>query len=220
MKKLFFCAIAGALTLSACNQGNETKSDATVVDSAKVENNEAASAPTEATAAPMSKEDAEKAYMSYMTPGQEHEMMKKDVGRWTVEMKSWMHPDSAAMESKGSADIKMVMGGRYQEALFKSTWMGQPFEGRSLTAFDNTKKTYINTWIDNMGTGMMIMEGKPSTDGKTMTFVGKMTDPISGKDLDCREVWTIVDDKTQLMEMYSNRYGKEAKEMEMKMIKQ
>jgi hypothetical protein len=34
-----------------------------------------------------------------------------------------------------------------------------PFEGISTLGYDNAKKTFFSTWIDNMGTGMMVMEG-------------------------------------------------------------
>jgi hypothetical protein len=82
-------------------------------------------------------------------------------------------------------------------------------------AYDNAKKVFISTWIDNMGTGIMTMEGTYDSTSKTMTMKGKMVDPTTGKDCDVREVMTFVDDNTQKMEMYCTMHGKEMKTMEM-----
>ena len=45
------------------------------------------------------------------------------------------------------------MGGRYLHGMFKGTAMGQPFEGASVSGYDNTKKKYFNVWVDSMSTG-------------------------------------------------------------------
>jgi hypothetical protein len=93
--------------------------------------------------------------------------------------------------------------------------MGMPFEGKSTMAYDNFTKKFISSWVDNMGTGVMTMEGTYDNKTKTLTSKGKMVDPTAGKELDVREVVTIIDDNTQKMEMYCTKDGKEMKTMEM-----
>jgi hypothetical protein len=90
-----------------------------------------------------------------------------------------------------------------------------PFEGISTTGYDNAKKTFVSTWVDNMGTGIMIMEGKWDEKTKTLHLKGKQTDPTTGKEMDVRETFTVIDDNTQKMEMFMTPAGgKEYKNME------
>ena len=91
----------------------------------------------------------------------------------------------------------------------------------STTAYDNAKKVFISTWIDNMGTGIMKMEGPWDEASKTMTLSGKMMDPSTGRECNMRETFKIVDDNTQIMEMYGPdpKTGKEFKTMTIKLTK-
>ncbi|OYQ35457.1 hypothetical protein CHU92_10800 [Flavobacterium cyanobacteriorum] len=159
--------------------------------------------------------DAEmKAWETYMTPGAAHKMMATETGTWYCDMTFWQNPDTKPEKASTTAEIKMIMGGRYQQSAYTGNVMGMPFEGHGVVAFDNATKEYISTWIDNMGTGMMVMKGKMNPDGKTMVLTGEMVDPVEGKPVKCREVYTIVDNDTRKMEMYDLRSGKEFKTME------
>jgi hypothetical protein len=39
--------------------------------------------------------------------------------------------------------------------------------------YDNAKKKFVSTWIDNMGTGMMTAEGEWNPSKKSIEFKGK-----------------------------------------------
>jgi hypothetical protein len=65
-----------------------------------------------------------------------------------------------------------------------------------------------------MGTGMMNMEGTWDSTTNVVNLKGKMVDPMTGKDLECREVFTMIDDKNQKLEMFCTQAGKEMKTME------
>jgi len=158
---------------------------------------------------------AQKAWMEYMTPGPNHQMLAKGDGEWTYEMTAWMKPGAEPMKSTGSCVNKMVLGGRYQESKATGTFMDQPFEGYGTTGYDNAKKKFVSTWMDNMGTGVMYMEGNYDEASKTITFNGNMLDPMTGKDCPVKETVKWVDDNTQVMEMYSTVDGKEFKSMEL-----
>ena len=51
---------------------------------------------------------------------------------------------------------------------------------------------------------------------KTITFTGKTVDPVSGKEMNVRETYKIIDDNNHVMEMYMTNEGKELKTMEIK----
>lgn len=152
-----------------------------------------------------SQEEMMKAWETYMTPTEVHKMIATSDGEWAGEVSHWMTPDDKPMVSKCRATNKMVMSGRYQHSEFKGEFMGMPFEGMSLLAYDNAQKIFTSTWIDNMGTGMMVLKGKWDDKTKSIILRGKTVDPMTGKDCDVREVFTMVDENNQKMVMYGPR---------------
>jgi hypothetical protein len=152
-----------------------------------------------------------------MTPGKEHAMLAKSNGTWTAEVTNWMDPSKPPIKSKATTINKMLLGGRYQESSTNGTMMGMPFEGKGVTGYDNAKKVFVSTWVDNMGTGIMTMEGPWDEASKSITFKGKTMDPMTMRETSLKEIFKIVDDNNQLMEMYApGPDGKELKMMEIK----
>lgn len=167
--------------------------------------------------AQQNQEEAMKAWQAYMTPGEPHKMLAKSNGLWNEEVTSWMAPGAAPEKSKATAENKMIMNGLYQQSMHKGTMMGMPFEGISTVGYDNAKKMYVSSWVDNMGSGIMNMEGVWDNASKSITFKGTCTDPMTSKSMNVREVFKVIDDNTQMMEMYMpGPDGKEFKTMEIK----
>ena len=167
---------------------------------------------------PVDSATAMRTMMEAGTPGQQHAMLAKGDGKWTAETTMWMSPGAPPVTAKSSAVNKMVLGGRYQETTFKGDFMGMPYEGSSTTGYDNVKKKFFTTWMDNMSTSVMTMEGDWDDASKSINFKGKMICPANGKECEMREVYKIVDDNTHTMEMYGPdmQTGKEYKSMEIK----
>ena len=68
--------------------------------------------------------------------------------------------------------------------------------------------------MDTMGTGIFMMEGTASADGKTITLKGSHPEPGGGR-MTHRAVWKIVDNDTQTFNMYGAHHcGKEMKVLE------
>ncbi|HEY2722662.1 MAG TPA: DUF1579 domain-containing protein, partial [Chitinophagaceae bacterium] len=119
--------------------------------------------------------------------------------------------------NNGTCTKKMVLNGLYQESVFKGAAMGMPYEGHSTIGFDNAKKMFVSSSIDNMGSGIMNMQGNWDAATKSLTLTGTETDPVTGKDMHVREVMKLADDNNQTMEMYGpGPDGKEIKMMEIK----
>ncbi len=161
-----------------------------------------------------------KAYESYATPGEEHTKMANDVGDWLENITIWSAPGAPPMKSTSKMAVTMVLEGRYQQAMHNGTFNNMPFKGLSTLAYDNAKKKYISTWIDNMGTGIMVMEGKPNASGKMMEMKGTQVDPVTGKDMEVREEIYFTDKNTQKMKMFMTPVnGKEFQSMEILMTR-
>ncbi|MBP6334449.1 MAG: DUF1579 domain-containing protein [Bacteroidia bacterium] len=165
--------------------------------------------------APTQSESSENAaWEKYMALGEMHATLAKANGDWKVEMSFWMEPGGDPTKSTAKCTNKMILGGRFQESIVTGTVMGMPFEGKGLVGYDNIKKVFMSTWIDNMGTGMMHSEGPYEPKTKSMTLTGKMMDPMSGKEMDFREVFTMHSDAHHQLEMFLTHEGKEFKSME------
>ena len=159
-------------------------------------------------------QDGMKAWQAYMTPGNVHKMLATSDGTWNEDITMWMAPGAPATKSTAVAENKMIMGGRYQESTTTGSFNGMPFEGKSTLAYDNAKKIFINTWINNMGTGITQMIGTWDEPTKTINFTGTSVDPMTGKDMNIRQTFTLVDADHQKIEMFATQNGKESKTME------
>lgn len=155
-------------------------------------------------APPMSPEEMEmmQKWMAYAMPGPEHAILAKKAGTWDHHVKWWMDPNGEPAESRGSSEHKMIMGGRYLVDRNTGDTPFGPFEGMGCTGYDNLKKKYVTTWIDNMGTGIMFSEGTYDPETETLTFTGESPDIMNGgfKTVRTVERWTGED--TWVMEMY------------------
>jgi hypothetical protein len=208
MKQKLLYLLATAFLFAACN--NEKKDDN------KTDNRSDTTKKTTDFIMPDSA-TMMKNWQDYMTKGEMHAMMASWDGTWTSEVSSYEKPGAPPTTSTGTTVNKMVMNGMYQESIHSGTMMGMPFEGKGMLAYDNAKKKFVNTWIDNMGSGIMVMEGPWDPATKTMTLTGNCYNPAMGKDCNLREVFKVIDDNNQVMEMYGpGPDGKETKMMEIK----
>lgn len=155
-------------------------------------------------------------WAQYSTPSEAHGNLAEAAGDWEYTMTWWMQPGAAPERSSGTSKSEMILGGRYLEDKVRGTAMGQPFEGRGTTGYDNYSKEYISTWVDNMGTGVFVSRGKYDPAAKSLVMTGTMDDFMDGKKKTMRSVLTHVDQNTTRFEMYApGPDGKEFKTMEM-----
>ncbi len=154
-----------------------------------------------------------------------HKLLASLAGNWTFNIKFWMNPDPNAkpQESKGTASTKPVMGGRYL-VMDVSGKMQMPgpdgkmkdveFKGMGIDGYDNVKKKFVSSWIDNMGTGIEFSEGAYDPATKTFTYASEM-EAVPGMKTKVREVLKIADNDHHTLEWYEDRgKGQEAKTME------
>ena len=163
----------------------------------------------------------EKAMMDMMmkiaTPGPGHKKLDVLVGTWHAKNTMWFDPSKPPVVSEGTSVQKWVLGGRYLQQTIESTFMGQPFSGLGFTAYDNYKKKYISTWMDTMGTMIMMASGNFDPAGKVLTTTGRMDDPSQGKNVPFREKMTVKSNDEILFEMFSpGPDGKEIRNMEIR----
>jgi hypothetical protein len=151
-------------------------------------------------------------YAKLATPGEQHKPLESMAGDWNTTTKSWMDPGQAPMESKGSCEHKMILGGRFLKAKCTGEMMGSEFTGIGVTGFDNHTKKYVETWMDSMGTGLYYLEGPAGNDPQVITTQGRYDDPMEGP-MQLRAVTRIVDNNTHVFEMYGTGKGRQERKM-------
>jgi hypothetical protein len=155
-------------------------------------------------------------------PGENHKMLEEGVGSWTYAVKMWMNPDAPAMESTGTSVGRSVFGGRYviTEHTGKMQMPGadgkmsdMEFKGMATEGYDNAKKKFVASWIDNMGTGIMHLEGTYDPATKMLTYLGEY-EMMPGMKTKVRETIKLTDKNHRTFEFFEDRGGKEVKTME------
>jgi len=167
-------------------------------------------------AADMMQDPAMQKWMELAQPGEHHEVLKKMVGTWNAKTKMWMDPSAPPMESTGTYEAKLLLGGRYLAGHYKGEAMGQPFEGIDIFGYDNLKKKFVDNWIDTMGTGFTYSEGTINEAGDVITMRGEMPNPMDDSMMYSRNVTRLVDANTIRIEMYHafSKDGEYVKSME------
>jgi hypothetical protein len=186
--------------------------------------------PKVATAAPSgqpSAADMEKMMQQMMElskTGENHKLLASLDGTWSYTVKMWMNgdPSTKPETSKGTAVRKSIMDGRYV-VMDVSGKMEMPgpdgkkkemtFKGQGTEGYDNVKKKFVGTWMDNMGTGIMMAEGDYDPATKTFTYTGEI-EAIPGMKQKIREVVKLTDNDHMNFEWYEDRGGKEVKTLE------
>jgi len=160
--------------------------------------------------------------MEMAKPGENHKIFADAVGSWTYKVKWWMSPEAPPMESTGNCSTKPVMDGRYFISEHSGNMsmpgadgkmMDVPFHGMGTEGYDNAKKKFVASWIDNMGTGIMSMEGTYDPASKTITYVGE-EQPMPGVKFKMRQTETTIDKDHRALEFFEVHGDKEVKVME------
>src|SRR5438105_4789045 len=158
-----------------------------------------------------------------------HKLLSSLDGDWDYTIKFWMNPNPSAppQESKGTAIRKSIMGGRYvtMDVSGKMQMPGEDgkpkdvmFKGMGMEGYDNVKKKFVASWIDNMGTGIEFSEGTYDPATKSFTYTAEM-EPVPGVKTAIREVIKVTDNNHMSLEWYENQGGQEKKTMEINYTK-
>ena len=147
---------------------------------------------------PMMQEYMEK----YATPGEHHKHLEMLAGKWSTTSQFWPAPGAPVVESTGSAEHKMILGGRYLQTTYEGEFGGMPFAGTGVVAYDRYKQNYVETWVDTMGTMVLVSEGGCEAEGKTRKMQAEFDDPMTQRRVTMRSVYRIEDANHYTLEMY------------------
>ncbi|HEV7781865.1 MAG TPA: DUF1579 domain-containing protein [Chitinophagaceae bacterium] len=213
MKKITLMICAAAFLFAACNSKKDE--DKKTGETSKETTNEAK---TEDKAwVPVDSAMMEKVWKENMTVGEQHKLLAKTSGNWTGDVSMWMGEGAPPVKSTTTSTSKTIYNGLYVQATDAGDMMGMPFEGTSTMGYDNLKKEFFCSWIDNMGSGLLVTRGAWDEANKKITLTGIST-CMNGQQGEIKQVYIMTDDDHHIMEMYSPdpATGKQYKNMEIK----
>jgi len=182
---LFTIAVAGALALSIGRTDAQDKANSDAKPAADMQ-------------------EMMKKWMEVATPGEGHKLLEQFVGKWeTVTRMWWEGPGKPPTETKGAAEAKWVLDGRFLLEEASGQMMGMTYKSINYLGFDNYKKKYVVSYLDSMGTAMYTGEGKFDPSNKVMTLFGKMDDCIIGeRDKPVKYVMRVISKDKHVFEIY------------------
>lgn len=147
-------------------------------------------------------------------PSEKHKVLAQLAGSWEAHSKAFMRPGQPPLESHGSAETRLILGGRFLQEDYSNTFGKAPFQGHGLTGYDLIKQKYVNVWVDNLGSWLTQSEGTLDASGKVLTLAGTMPDPQTGKGRPTKTITRIESADRHVFEIYDNVDGKDVKIME------
>jgi hypothetical protein len=214
-------SVALAQTPSAAPKAPSASTPAATTTTASSPAAPATTATTTTTGAAPSAEEM-KQMMELAKLNENHKLLASMAGTWSYTVKTWMVPGAPPSESTGTAIRKSIMEGRYLTGDYSGKFKmpgadgkmkEMNFQGMSMDAYDNVKKKFISGWVDNMGTGIMIIEGTYDAATKTFTYTGE-SEMMPGIKAKMRQVIKMAVKDHMSMEFYEDRGQGETKSME------
>jgi hypothetical protein len=144
----------------------------------------------------------------FPSPGQFHKMLSRSNGIWTGEGTMQFASDTPPINAGKSILInKMAMEGFYQvsEIIGNTTpGSGNLWTGLRITGYDSVRKVFTRAMIgDGTAAGGVAMEGYWDEVTRSITMLFKKFDPSTGKERNLKEVYRIIDDNTEILEIYA-----------------
>ena len=140
----------------------------------------------------------------FTQPGPNHEVLKRFLGSWDVELKLTGMPMGGKMVSTG----EWLLDGRVIEMRSEGSMMGQPHRSFLMMGYDNFKQSFVSTMVSSMDTAMLRSEGDLTRDGKALITYGTLDEYLTGEhDKMVKYVWRFVSDDEIVQEVHDLPIG-------------
>jgi hypothetical protein len=95
------------------------------------------------------------------------ELLKKLIGKWEGNCRTWFEPGKLADESKVTGAFESVLDGRFVRHTYMGAIKGKPRHGEELIAFNSVTKSFQISWVDDfhMNYAIMFSQGEPTERG-------------------------------------------------------
>lgn len=145
---------------------------------------------------------AQDAWIRYLNPAEIHEMMGKYTGDFQMKISSFGEAGQDSVSFLVESNHEMILGGRFLEMKQSGTIMGMDYQGVFLWGYNTIDSEFNLMTISNMGTGTLSLTGKWDSQLKTASLTGKLTNPMTKKPIQIRQLVHFPDPDTILIESF------------------
>lgn len=144
-----------------------------------------------------------------MTPNNVHKLLKGYDGAWTEDITMWLDPAEEPVKMKIDCTIEMVLDGRYQMSRHKGDMLDVEYEGFSYLGYNTISETFSLSSFNNMGTGVLTLQGTWKTPSKCIELKGLTVSPDTRKNITVRQLITFIDNDHFTIESFDSKNGKD-----------
>ncbi len=156
----------------------------------------------------------------YMTPTEIHTLFSQYTGSFKMEMTVSMGKDKEPTIFTINSDHQMLLGGRFLKMKQQGDMMGMDYQCITTLGFNTIDKQMALTTITNMGTGTLSMFGEWDEKTKSATLYGQLTNPVTKKTINVKQIVSFPDKDTILIESFDQEGDKpEVKSVQYKFIR-
>lgn len=156
----------------------------------------------------------------YGMPGPMHRMLELQEGVWNETAMLYSAPGAKPVTIEQQVFNMMTMEGLFLQSTHIAMVNGRPFKAISTTGFDNTRNIFMNTWMDNMSSGMVYSEGTFDPKKNLITYTGQMQTAGSNRPIPFRQEVVFTDKDNMVVRTYMTGIGAvEYMSMEAKMTR-
>jgi len=121
-------------------------------------------------------------WRAFADPGPAHESLARFLGEWDTVTSVWLEPGGEPYSvSEGRAVHTWLEKGRWLALESAGDVVEIPHHGFGILGFDNFKKRHVATFVDNISTGMLYMEGGYTASGDVLQLFGRVDEPLTGE---------------------------------------
>lgn len=132
------------------------------------------------------------AYMEANLPGPEIERLLVLNGTWTTEISFWSGPEAEVATSEGTAEINVLLGGRFVQLRQEGELREFPFESYQLMGFDRNRSRYFTHMFDSMGRSGVVLSGVHQMENNRIVFTGRAFDKVLNTELKYEYILQVV----------------------------
>jgi len=117
----------------------------------------------------------------YTAPGPHHRELEAFAGAWTTRTRVRENPDAQPLEFPGSAEYRMILGGRFLQLESRLLVNGVENHGLGLYGYDGFKERYSFYFIHDGETQALVGLGDRDSTSGAITFAVAMDMPVTGE---------------------------------------
>lgn len=143
----------------------------------------------------------------FTEPGEKHKLLEKWIGDWKLETRFVMNGKKTPAQL-GKSKCSWLIKGRWIKSEGEGEMMGKKMKGFHILGYDNFKKSYVGTSVQNMDTAMLRYEGDVDPKTGALVMYGKMDEYLTGEhDKMVKYIWRFVSDDKLIFEVHDLAIG-------------